>query len=369
MATDFGVTLSQALNSLKHTPESFAIQNNLNAHLILQTIKGDLQPSEELIEVLKNHPLIDYSAFDSSHTAHTLTENSLNHYLYWSASQKDDTSRQFSRHNTPYYIYKDLAATYLSPFLPEHITPLVIKSDPTETILPAPYFNKGHLEHQITFFIGDINFHWKENNTEHVKCMKNLSSNYIVPYVPHTFTSRSPGSYIVAVTYKSMSSEIGVNSYLNTVINTSTTSAKTPYTHEVANKYIHFFEPSFNKLNALLSSRTRAPLACIHSLNFITSCTPNKRHSWLYVIHGTAECFLLHNSNYKRELFEGDSILCPMTPIQVLMKGADSIILEISLDINPSSVSLHVEKEISDLYTAHGHAIFDRIKTDKEKWF
>ena len=46
--------------------------------------------------------------------------------------------------------------------------------------------------------------------------MKDGEMNYIFPYTPHTFTTRNYGSYIAAVTYKSvLSSSIGIELITN----------------------------------------------------------------------------------------------------------------------------------------------------------
>ena len=64
-------------------------------------------------------------------------------------------------------------------------------------------YNKGHILHQFTFFIGDVNFYWKDSLGFQCKQMKTGDSNYIPPFVPHSFTSRNikkPG-LIIAVTF------------------------------------------------------------------------------------------------------------------------------------------------------------------------
>jgi hypothetical protein len=63
-------------------------------------------------------------------------------------------------------------------------------------------FNHGHFEHQMTYFIGPVNFHWVSNGRKYVRQMNTGDANYITPFVPHTFTTRINGQgVILAVTY------------------------------------------------------------------------------------------------------------------------------------------------------------------------
>jgi len=73
-------------------------------------------------------------------------------------------------------------------------------SDPNN---PDVAFNNGHLMFQTTFFIGEVNFYWKIGEEKFVTEMNTGDSNYITPFVPHSFTSRNPDApgLIIAVTY------------------------------------------------------------------------------------------------------------------------------------------------------------------------
>ena len=64
--------------------------------------------------------------------------------------------------------------------------------------------NNGHLMMQTTLFIGPVDFYWKdEGGVVHRQEMNTGDSNYISPFVPHSFTSRDPDveAIIIAVTY------------------------------------------------------------------------------------------------------------------------------------------------------------------------
>ena len=88
------------------------------------------------------------------------------------------------------------------PIYPEWIRPLVVvnNNDPKNRLV---CYNKGHILHQFTFFIGEVNFYWKDSLGFQCKQMNTGDSNYIPPFVPHSFTSRNkknPG-LIIAVTF------------------------------------------------------------------------------------------------------------------------------------------------------------------------
>ena len=103
---------------------------------------------------------------------------------------------------SPYYEYRDAAMSTVGPYRPEWIRELrtVGTDDATE---PDVAYNTGHLTHQATFFVGPVNFYWKHGETAYMERMDTGDSNYITPFVPHSFASRdsSREAYIVAVTF------------------------------------------------------------------------------------------------------------------------------------------------------------------------
>ena len=64
-------------------------------------------------------------------------------------------------------------------------------------------FNNGHFMHQLTFFVGYVNFYYKYKDKYYCEEMNTGDSNYIPPFIPHSFTSRNVNeeSFIVAVTF------------------------------------------------------------------------------------------------------------------------------------------------------------------------
>lgn len=117
------------------------------------------------------------------------------------------TARVFDRRTAagdpaPYYEYRDTAMFGGAPFRPEWIRPLRILPHP-DPDAPDVAFNKGHLLHQFTYFIGEVTLYWDIDGVRHARALNTGDSCYITPFVPHSFASRNsdaPG-LIIAVTY------------------------------------------------------------------------------------------------------------------------------------------------------------------------
>ena len=60
--------------------------------------------------------------------------------------------------------------------------------------------------HQTTFFIGPVNFYWETGGKRYCAEMNTGDSNYITPFVPHSFASRDPEQpgLIIAVTFSGL---------------------------------------------------------------------------------------------------------------------------------------------------------------------
>lgn len=103
----------------------------------------------------------------------------------------------------PYYEYRDLVMSRCSQFRPEWIKGLrlVTSQDPLD---PDVQLNNGHLMMQTTLCIGPMDFYYRDRHGRmHRQEMQTGDSNYISPFVPHSFARReeSPDAIIIAVTY------------------------------------------------------------------------------------------------------------------------------------------------------------------------
>ena len=123
------------------------------------------------------------------------------------AGESETSTRVFQRLDrggtkTDYYEYRDTAMSRTAPFKPEWIRELRVVAD-ADPDNPDVAYNNGHLLHQTTFFIGPVNFYWELDGVRHCAELDTGDSNYITPFVPHSFTSRDPNrsALIIAVTY------------------------------------------------------------------------------------------------------------------------------------------------------------------------
>jgi methylphosphonate synthase len=200
-----GRLLSEA-NDLKRTPEALAADLRWNWEDVNAVLggAGDRATAERLArDMAEFYPIslrdVWVDADDTDHGVRLME-----------ASASAASARIFDRPDrhgglSPYYEYRDTAMSRGAPFKPEWILELrqVSDADPRN---PDVAYNKGHLMHQATFFVGPVNFYWKTGGEYHCAEMNTGDSNYITPFVPHSFTSRdlSQPGLIIAVTYGTM---------------------------------------------------------------------------------------------------------------------------------------------------------------------
>lgn len=136
------------------------------------------------------------------------SDDAKNGVLFMRAQDSQASSRIYERVNghgdtVPYYEYRDTAMSVLSPIKPEWIKEEVTIGD-TDPDNPEVVYNKGHFEHQMTFFIGPVNFYYQVAGKSYMAEMNTGDSNYITPFNPHSFTSRDADklALIIAVTFE-----------------------------------------------------------------------------------------------------------------------------------------------------------------------
>lgn len=203
--SDIGPTLQRLLNGLKHTPETLGPVIHIDPSILQGIIDGAIPFSPEIESKLLQLPIINRSEFYAESEQHLFPpKNDTNMgAAFCSATQRSATERTISRGpSIPFYTYADTAMSCQSTFRPEWIQQLCVHSG-NDADLPDWAFNKGHFEHQITYFIGPVNFYWiDKNGRRHVRKMHTGDVNYITPFVPHTFTTREQErGLILAVTY------------------------------------------------------------------------------------------------------------------------------------------------------------------------
>ncbi len=198
-----GARILSEANDLKRTRQALAAELGIELKLVDSIIDGraSLEEAHKLVRSMAAHypvSLIDLwlEADDTDDGA-----------LIMRAADSDATARVFERKNgsgelSAYYEYRDTAMSRIGPFKPEWIRELRFVSD-IDPNNPDVAYNNGHLMHQQTFFIGEVNFYWSLEGKNYCAEMNTGDSNYITPFVPHSFTSRNPNKpgLIIAVTF------------------------------------------------------------------------------------------------------------------------------------------------------------------------
>ncbi len=187
------------LNDLKRRPEDAARELNYPVNVINAILEGEMLIPPSLIE--KAEEIWPVSVRDF----HLLKDDAPQGVKIMTAGESEKSSRIMERAGKPYYEYRDTATTSNAFFRPEWIKELCIvdNNDPEN---PNVQWNNGHFMHQLTYFIGPVNFYYRdENGKKQVAVMDTGDSMYITPFVPHTFTIRknSEGKLglILALTY------------------------------------------------------------------------------------------------------------------------------------------------------------------------
>ena len=198
-----GQRLLSEANDLKRTFESISIELNLDLNKFKDVSSG-ISSYDEAIDLAKilaaNYPIrLSQLILDIPVHYHGIK--------IMTAKESASSKRVFNRLNgnnelTPYYEYRDTATTKSSPFKPEWIKELrvVENADPYNNDVA---YNNGHFLHQMTAFIGPVNFYWEIDGEKYSKEMNTGSSNYITPFIKHSFASRDRAqeSIIIAVTF------------------------------------------------------------------------------------------------------------------------------------------------------------------------
>ena len=198
-----GARILGEANDLKRTPEALATDLGYSLDQIQSVIAGesDRETAHAVLQAMaKVYPVsiadlwVEYD--DTDHGVRVVT-----------AAESNDSQRVFDRRDrsgglSQYYEYRDTAMSRTAPFKPEWIKELRVVAD-AEPDNPDVAYNHGHLMHQTTFFVGPVNFYWELNERRHCVELNTGDSNYVTPFVPHSFTSRQADhlGYIVAVTY------------------------------------------------------------------------------------------------------------------------------------------------------------------------
>ena len=199
-----GRQFGRMIEDIKRGPDFLAAELNekLGTITAILTGKASMADMNRVIEKAAEAYPIQRGAFE---VVHDDTDDGA---VIMHADEVANTKRTFIRvngrgGNVEYYDYWDSAMSRVGMQLkPEKIRPLVTVKD-TDPDNPEAVYNKGHFQHQTTFYIGEINYYYRDSAGSHMIEMNTGDSSYHTPYVPHTFTNRDPTqeAYIMAVTF------------------------------------------------------------------------------------------------------------------------------------------------------------------------
>lgn len=202
-AKQLGARILGQANDLKRTLEALAAEMGVDLQLVQDIVGGiaDLATTREFVWKLTQRYPVSFSDIWIE------ADDTDDGVLLMKGAHSEQSSRVVERRHAdgtsgPYYEYRDTATSCLSPFKPEWIRQLrVVDND--DPYNPDVAFNNGHLPHQITFFIGTVNFYWEIDERRYSQPMNSGDSAYITPMVPHSFANRDARgrAVVIAVTY------------------------------------------------------------------------------------------------------------------------------------------------------------------------
>jgi transcriptional regulator with XRE-family HTH domain len=198
-----GARIRSEANDLKRTEDALANELSISRQHVDNILSGEASLSEIHCMIEKMAAAYPVDAADMR-----LCEDDCDRGIgLMRAAVAASSGRVFTRRDrngeqAPYYEYRDTACSRNGPFRPEWIKQLrVVGDDDPEN--PDVAYNHGHALHQMTFFIGPVNFYWEVAGTRHACRMQTGDSNYITPFWPHSFATRESDkpALILAVTF------------------------------------------------------------------------------------------------------------------------------------------------------------------------
>ena len=191
------IRLRQIINDLKRRPEDASKDLKIKYSVFNRYLSGKKRIDEQFVKKAVNIWPVNISDFINPYYQKTKP------FKIMRAKDSIKTKRVMKRGGKDYYEYRDTVMDKDAPFRPEWIRELVhvTKNNPNDKSL---MWNRGHLLHQLTYFVGKVNFYYiDKNNKKRVAAMNTGDSMYIAPYVPHTFASREKKceGYIIAITF------------------------------------------------------------------------------------------------------------------------------------------------------------------------
>ena len=187
------------INDLKRRPEDAAADLGISLQDVEEILSGKVEISREIIDkALSVWPISPRDFF-------LIRDDSPEGVKIMRAEASKNSARVMSRAGKDYYEYRDTAMSSVAAFRPEWIEELCIVED-NDPENPAVQWNNGHFLHQFTYFVGPVNFYYRDGEgNKKVAVMNTGDSMYISPFVPHSFATRKNDKdelgLILALTY------------------------------------------------------------------------------------------------------------------------------------------------------------------------
>lgn len=187
------------INDLKRRPEDAAKDLEITVEEVEIILSGRAEITQEIIEkALEVWPISPRDFF-------LIKDDCPDGVKIMRSETSKNSARVMSRAGRDYYDYRDTAMSSVAAFRPEWIRELCVVDDNSAENSEVQW-NNGHFLHQFTYFIGPVNFYYRdEKGNKKIAVMNTGDSMYISPFVPHSFTTRKneEGEFglILALTY------------------------------------------------------------------------------------------------------------------------------------------------------------------------
>jgi methylphosphonate synthase len=232
------------LNDIKRRPEDAAKELQISLDDINSIINGKKLLSSEIVnKAIKIWPV-------NARDFYVIRDDCTSGIKIMRSEESKKSSRIMNRAGNPYYEYRDTVMSTVAPFRPEWILDLCVVDD-NEATNSNVQWNNGHFMHQFTYFIGEVNFYYRDlDGNKKVEIMNTGDSMYITPFTPHSFTTRKGAKehgLILALTYggkltgdvqqelSGLSVELGANFALNFSSKESSSASLLKYHREISN--------------------------------------------------------------------------------------------------------------------------------------
>ena len=354
--------LRQIINDLKRRPLDASKDLSLNPKTFNKYLQGKINIDENFVKKAVEVWPVNISDF-----INPKYQKSTN-YKIMRFKESFKTKRVMKRGGKDYYEYRDTVMDRDAPFRPEWIRELVyVKSNsPNEKDLK---WNRGHLLHQLTYFVGEVNFYYiDKKNKKRTAVMNTGDSMYIAPYVPHTFASRNHNceGYIVAITF----SDKITNDVQNEILNFDKKKIKEIiFSRNLKNQNkvtVKKFKKKQSKSKSPFQIIELAKNQIIRTTNFLQINV--KKNNNLNLINNFHQYLYVLSDNFKLKIEKkiinckkGDTIyLKPFTKYKLQKKNTKILVAQVQ--------SMFNNEALEQLFHI-GEKNFNRLIKDNTQWF